>query len=397
MDEIYLDNAATSFPKPESVYVAMTEFMRQIGTSPSRGSYQRAQEAERKLIMLRSRLSQLLGIANPSRLILTANATDSLNMALKGFLREGDHVIVTDVEHNAVLRPLWGLRQSRQIDVSIVTANNLGEIDPDEIFKLITPKTRLICCTHASNVLGTIQPIHDIARRCCQQQVFLLVDGSQTVGAIPVNIEQLGVDFYAFTGHKSLLGPTGTGGLFVREGIEMTPFREGGNGIHSEDLTQPVTWPERHESGTPNMVGLAGLLAGVDYLLERGVDTIQAHELHLNKMLMTGFQNIDGVTIYGPDADKKTGITSIGFQAMSTAEMGQILSKKFGIMIRTGIHCAPLIHNTLGTKGQGTLRFSMGFASTTNEIMTVIQAVQDIARAVYRRQSTTTINESESS
>lgn len=386
MHDSYLDNAATSFPKPESVYAAMDGFIRKIGASPARGSYPRAQESERCLVRGRSKLAQLLGIANPSRLIFTANATDAINIALKGFLQTGDHVITTSAEHNAVLRPLWAMQTSRGITLSIVPTNALGEIDPDALFQQVTPKTRLVCCTHASNVLGTLQPVEEIARRCRALGIACLVDGSQSAGVIPVDMEKLGVDFFAFTGHKSLLGPTGTGGLYVRDGIDIATFREGGSGSHSEDLNQPTVWPERHESGTPNMMGLVGLFAGVDFLLEKGVSTIQQHERELTHQLMEGFRRIPGITLYGPDVDKKVGITSIGFSAMSTAEMGQILGKKFGIMIRTGIHCAPLIHQQIGTAGQGTLRFSVGYATTQDDITAAIQSVQDIASAVYRRQ-----------
>jgi len=388
MDQIYLDNAATSFPKPESVYVAMDTFLRTVGASPARGSYLRAQESERKLIRLRSSLSRLLGISDPSRLILTSNATDALNMALKGFLQPGDHVITTDVEHNAVLRPLWALQKAQRITLSIAPSNPMGEVDPQQIFAQVTAQTRLICCTHASNVVGTLQPIEAIAHECRKRGIALLVDGSQSVGALPVHVKDLDVDFFAFTGHKSLLGPTGTGGLYVREGIEIAPFREGGNGAHSESLDQPASWPERHESGTPNMVGLVGLLAGVEFLLATGVDKIRAHEVALTERLMDGFRSIKEIQIYGPEAEKKVGITSIGFSAMSTAEMGQILGKKFGIMIRTGLHCAPLIHTQLQTQGQGTLRFSVGYSTTVEDIDTVVRVLREIVASVYRRQPT---------
>jgi cysteine desulfurase family protein len=384
MAEIYLDNAATSFPKPETVYTAINDFMRNIGASPSRGSYSRAQEAERKLLRLRSNLAKLLGINNPSRLIFTNNSTDALNMAVKGYLKEGDHVVATNLEHNAVLRPLWCLKESGKITISIVNSNIMGELDPNNIFKLVTPNTRLITCTHASNVLGTIQPVATIAQKCRELGICFLVDGSQTAGAIPLDLEANGIDMFAFTGHKSLLGPTGTGGLYVREGIDILPFRQGGDGNHSEDLNQPGAWPERHEAGTPNIVGLVGLLAGVDFLLQEGVQSIRAHEIELNNMLSEGLRKIDGITIYGPEAEKKVGITSIGFDAMSTSEMGQILSKKFGIMIRTGIHCAPLIHETIGTKSKGTLRFSVGFANTQKEISYTLDTVRTIATTVYR-------------
>lgn len=386
MNEIYLDHAATSFPKPEPVYQAIDEFMRKGGGSPSRGSYLKAQESEKKLVRLRSKLSQLFGIQDPSRLIFTSNSTDALNLAIKGWLREGDHVITTDLEHNAVLRPLWGLRRTRNIDVTIVRSNARGEIDPDDIIKAITPRTRLICCIHASNVTGTIQPIAEIAKRCRERNIPLLVDGSQTAGAFPIsNIEEMGIDFFAFTGHKSLLGPTGTGGLFVRPGIELEPFREGGNGAHSEDLDQPSTWPERFESGTPNTMGLVGLLAGVEFLMEKGIESIHQHERKLTHMLMNGLRQIEGILIHGPDTDKKVGITSISFKSLDTTEAGQLLGKKFGIMVRSGIHCAPLVHEAIGTKGQGTIRLSVGWSNTEDEIQKVITHIREIAETVYRR------------
>lgn len=383
--EIYLDNAATSFPKPESVYLAIENFMRKNGGSPSRGSYAKGQESENKVIKLRSRLSNLLGILDPSRLIFTANATDALNLALKGWLAEGDHVITTDLEHNAVLRPLWGLRKTRNIDVTIIKSNALGEIDPWEIKRAVTPRTRLVCCVHASNVLGTILPIGEIAKITRELEIPLLVDGSQTTGAIPINLKELGVDFFAFTGHKSLLGPTGTGGLYVKSGIELEPFREGGNGSHSEDLNQPTVWPDRFESGTPNMMGLVGLLAGVEFLLEKKIESIHAHEEYLNNALMENMGSIDGIKIHGPSADKKVGITSMSFETLDSTEVGQILGKKFGIMVRTGIHCAPLVHENIGTKGKGTVRFSVGWSTTSDEIDYVIRTLREIAETVYRR------------
>lgn len=359
--------------------------MRHAGASPGRGSYPKAQESERIVIKLRSRLSQLLGIKEPSNLVLTSNATDAINLAIKGHLKEGDHVITTDVEHNAVLRPLWSLKKSRNLDVTIIKSNSLGEISPDDIKKAITPRTCLIACTHASNVLGTIQPIQDISKIAHEREIPLLVDGSQTAGAMSINLEELGADMFAFTGHKSLLGLTGTGGLFVRSDLELAPLREGGNGTHSNSLDQPMQRPERYESGTPNMIGFAGLLAGVEYLLETGVEKIRSHELELNKMLMAKLENINGVKIYGPEAESKVAITSIGLGSLDTAEVGQMLGKKFGVCVRTGIHCSPLVHQNIGTQDQGTIRFSIGWANTPENIDAASNAIREIAEAIYRR------------
>lgn len=352
--------------------------MRESGASPGRGSYPKAQESERIVIKLRSRLSQLLGINNPSNLILTNNATDALNLALKGHLRDGDHVVTTDIEHNAVLRPLTSLRKTRNIDFTIVKSNSQGEVCPDDIKKAITPKTRLITCVHASNVSGTIQPIQEISRISHDLGIPFLVDGSQTTGAIPVNIEELGADMFAFTGHKSLLGLTGTGGLFLRSDLDLQPLREGGNGSHSNSLEQPSERPERYESGTPNMIALAGLLAGVEYLLETGVENIRAHELELNRLLMSEFENIAGVKINGPEASKKVAITSISLGSLDVSEVGQMLGKKFGICVRTGIHCAPLTEKS-------SIRFSLGWANTREDIQSAVKAVSEIAAAIYRR------------
>jgi cysteine desulfurase family protein len=339
------------------------------------------------MVNLRFKLAQLLGVPDPSRLILTVNSTDALNLALKGLLKENDHVIITDLEHNAVLRPLWGLRRTRKIAVTTIPSNTRGEVNPDDIFRAVTPLTRLIVCTHASNVLGTIQPIGEITRRSRELGIPTLVDGSQTAGAIPVHLDKLGVDLFAFTGHKSLLGPTGTGGLAVSAGLELEPFREGGNGSHSEDLEQPKSWPERHESGTPNTFGLVGLLAGVEYLQEKSVVAIRNHELELTRHLMEKLSAIEELKIHGPEPESKVGITSVSLKVLDTSEVGQILGKKFGIMVRTGIHCAPLIHKNLGTQGQGTIRFSVGWSNTHDDVEKAANAMQEIAAAIYRRRA----------
>lgn len=383
--EIYLDNAATSFPKPEAVYEAVNQFMRYGGASPARGSYSKAQDSQRILLKVRSQLSHLLGISDPSNLIFTNNSTDALNLALKGYLQQGDHVVTTDLEHNALLRPLWNLRRTRRVDATIVKSNAMGEVSPDDVMRAVTPKTRLVSCVHASNVLGTLQPIQEIAKRCREREIPLLVDGSQTAGAFSVNIDELGVDMFAFTGHKSLLGLTGTGGLYIRSGLDLAPLREGGNGTHSESLEQPAERPERYESGTPNMVGLAGLLAGVEYILATDLYAIRAHEISLNHMLMEKLRAIDGVTVYGPEAERKVAITSMSLKSLDTTEVGQMLGKKFGVMVRTGLHCSPFIHENLGTKEQGTVRFSLGWSNTRDDVEMACDAVSQIARAIYRR------------
>lgn len=386
MNDIYLDHAATSFPKPECVYQQVENFMRHCGASPARGSYRKAQEAERIVLNLRSTVAKVFGILNPSNVIFTTNATDALNLALKGYLRTGDHVVTTDLEHNALLRPLWRLRQTRQIEVSIVKSNVLGEIAPEDIVKAIRPNTRLVACVHASNVLGTIQPIRQISEKTRSLGIPLLVDGSQTAGSLPIDVEELGIDLFAFTGHKSLLGLPGTGGLYIRDGLDLEPLREGGTGSRSESLDQPHTRPEKFESGTPNTFGLVGLLAGIQYIEETGIQSIRTHEILLNQELMHQLKKITGVTVYGPEADSKVAITSMNIHSLPATEVGQILGKKFGVMVRTGIHCSPLLHQNLGTQESGTVRFSLGWSNTRQEVDTVVAAVREIAQAVYNRQ-----------
>lgn len=383
--EVYLDNASTSFPKPDSVYQAIHQFIVNNGASPGRGSYTKAQESERIVIRLRSKLSRLLGIANPSDLLFTHNATDALNFVLKGYLEPGDHVITTDVEHNALLRPLWSLKKSKHIEVTILKSNSEGLVSASQFEQALQSNTKLIACVHASNVLGTLQPIGAISTIAQAHKIPFLVDGSQTAGAIPVNLETLGADMFAFTGHKSLLGLTGTGGIYIKNHLDIKPFREGGNGTHSNSLDQPNERPERYESGTPNMIGLVGLLAGVDFLLDRDIESIRNHERGLNQLLMHELEKIPGVKLYGPAAESKVAITSIGLDAIDTAEIGQMLGKKFGVCVRTGIHCSPLIHEHIGTKNQGTIRFSLGWSTTESDILTAARAIHEIASAIYRR------------
>jgi cysteine desulfurase family protein len=384
--EVYLDNAATSFPKPESVYQTMDQFMRHCGGSPGRGIHSKARAAEEVVFDARSLIADLLGIAEPSRIAFTANATEALNLALKGYLRRGDHVITTQLEHNAVLRPLHTLERTRGVQITYADVDQRGGLDLESLKKAIRPETRLITCVHGNNVLGSILPLADVVRIAHAAGTAVLVDGSQTAGTLPVNIDELGLDMYAFTGHKGLLGPSGTGGLYVAPHIELEPLKEGGTGSVSESLESPTFLPDRFEPGTPNTVGLAGLGAGVRYLLERGVGQVREHEMALSRRLFEGFGALPGATVYGPtDAASRLGIVSMSFDSLNPTEVCGILSNKFGVMARSGLQCAPLTHRRLGTERQGVLRFSVGALSTEEDIDTALSAVQRIVSVLYKK------------
>ncbi|MBI1849250.1 MAG: aminotransferase class V-fold PLP-dependent enzyme, partial [Planctomycetes bacterium] len=282
LEGIYLDNASTSYPKPKAVYEAVSEFALSCGASPGRGAYPRALEAEDMLARCRSDVAKLLGVRNPTRIAFASGSTEALNWAIKGVLtRPGDHAVVTALEHNAVLRPLQWLNRTREVTWSVVPCNDDGHVEPADIAEAIRPETRLLCAVHASNVLGTLLPIRDIVEVAHGRGVPVLVDGSQTAGSVPFSVEDLEIDLFAFTGHKSLLGPPGSGGLYVRPGLEIETWKEGGTGLHSESLDAPLEMPARLEAGTPNTWGLAGLIGGVEWLLHTGVEYVRGHEMHL--------------------------------------------------------------------------------------------------------------------
>ena len=384
MNQVYLDNSATSFPKPECVYHAVEHFMRERGGSPGRGSHRKARDAGDVVLATRRALAQLFGVSEPSRIVFTSNATESLNLALKGILRSGHHVVITDLEHNAVVRPLWRLRETLGVRVSVVESSAEGFIEPRRVADAIGDATRLVCCAHASNVLGTIQPIADIADVVHRRRIPLLVDASQSAGVVPIDVQAMGIDLLAFTGHKGLLGPPGTGGLYVREEIELEPLRHGGTGIASESLIQPRSMPEGYEAGTANSFGIAGLAAGVGFVAERGPDTIRAHETSLNERFMQSMQSLGCATLYGPSrADRKVGITSFNLDGLDPANVGRILDRRFGIMVRTGLHCSALTHRKLRTEARGAVRVSFGCFNTPEEAAYVAEALQEIAATIH--------------
>ncbi len=374
---IYLDNAATSFPKPPEVVQAVTGFFERAGACPGRGAYAMARQAGAVVDGTRRLLARLLHTPSPERIVFTLNATDALNMAIKGTLADGDHVVTTVIEHHSVGRPLVALERDGRIHVTRVPVSGAGLVDPADIRRAITLATRLVAVVHASNVTGALQPIDDIAQIVRETGAWFLVDASQTVGAVPIDIERSGIDLLAFPGHKGLLGPPGTGGLVVGSRVDIRPWREGGTGAWSELLEQPNAWPWHLEAGSPNTAGLAGLSAAVEYLLARGVDSIRAHELRLTMHLLDALARDERITIHGPRAiDQRVAVVSMTACGAAVATLGERLDRDYEIAVRTGLQCAPGAHRALGTFPAGTLRISPGCFTTEAEIDACVQALR---------------------
>lgn len=377
---IYLDNAATSWPKPPTVIAAMTNALCVAGGNPGRSSHQAAMHAAENLMECRENLAELFNIANPLRLCFTANATESLNLALKGLLRQGDHVVCTSMEHNSVWRPLCRLRQSG-VEFSVARADDRGVISPAGVVREIRPNTRLITAIHASNVNGAINPVAEIGQVARDRGIAFLVDAAQTAGSVPIDAEAMKIDLLAFPGHKGLLGPTGTGGLFIRESIDLQPLREGGTGSESASSAQPEYLPDRYESGTLNTLGIAGLNEGVKYLLHDGVAAIQCREWQLTQRLLAGLSSNSGVTVYGPGLDQpRAAVVSFNVADRDPAWVAEQLDRDFGIACRPGLHCAYLAHQTQGTERIGTVRLSPGPFTTEFEIEAAVTAVKALSQ-----------------
>jgi cysteine desulfurase/selenocysteine lyase len=382
---IYLDNGATSFPKPEEVYSYMDYFYRHFGVNPGRSGYDLCLEAEATVDSTRQMLTSLFNGTDPNRLCFSYNSTDALNLIIFGMLRLGDHAITTTIEHNSVLRPLYHLSQDG-IDVDYVPFDGAGFVDPDDIRKMFRPNTRLVIVNHASNVIGTVQPIGEIGRYCREAGIPFAIDASQSAGKIPIDMEGQLVDVVAFTGHKSLLGPTGIGGLYVREGIEIRHTRAGGTGVRSADRAHLDEYPFRLEYGTHNTIGIAGLNAGLKWVLARGIESIHEHEMKLARILHDGLENIPGVILYvQEDLANHIAVLAFNVEGMDAGDVGTMLDVDHDIACRTGLHCAPLLHEQLGTAGiRGSVRFSIGPFNTEEQIATAIAAVEEIASFAKR-------------
>jgi len=376
---IYFDNAATSWPKPAPVCAALNDYFGDAGGNPGRSGHRMSIAAARVVENARETLADFFHAGDPSRIIFTQNATHALNLALYGLLRPGDHVVTTGMEHNSVMRPLRHL-ESRGVEISVVPCATDGMLDVQSVQRAIRPDTRLIVTTHASNVAGTLIPVAELGALARQKGVFYLVDAAQTAGAVPVDVQQMRVDLLAFTGHKALLGPTGTGGLYVREGIELTPLMRGGTGSDSAHEIQPQFLPDAYESGTLNVAGIAGLAAGAHFVSEVGVEAVRTHEQKLVAQFLDGASDIPGIALYGPrDAKLQCGVISFNLAAAVPSEVGLILDQSFEIMARTGLHCAPSAHRTLGTFPAGTVRFSFGWFNTPAEVEIALKALKEIA------------------
>jgi cysteine desulfurase family protein len=375
---IYLDNAATSFPKPESVYRAMDRCAREQLANPGRSGHRMALTAERILEDCRHRLNQLFHGASAERWSLTFNCTDALNMAIKGVLRPGDHVVTTDLEHNSVSRPLVAMERAGIISLTRVPHDGQGIVEPDAIRKAMTPKTRLVAVTHASNVLGTVQPIREFSQIVRDSQAFFLVDAAQTAGVLPIEVQADGIDLLAMPGHKALFGPTGTGALYVAPRVPMKAWREGGTGGDSLSPTQPADYPFYLEGGTPNVLGIAGLIAGLAFVEEKGLATIHRHENNLIERLRPALVQL-GCEVFGhADTAHRVGTLSFRHAMLPAAEIGGILDQSFDIAVRPGLHCAPYVHRSLGTVPDGLVRVSVGPFNAEADIDQLAGAVREI-------------------
>lgn len=382
---IYLDNAATTFPKPASVLRNTVETYARIGVSPGRGNYDLAAEAEELVRRTRQKAARFFGSSDPDRVIFTGNATDALNIALQGLLRPGDHVVSTRLEHNSVLRPLYHLRRKGIIEYDLVPFDGRGFVDPGDIIAAIRPNTKLVVLCHASNVLGTIQPVQEIGRRCAEHGVPLLIDAAQSAGTIPVDIQSWQIAGLAFTGHKSMFGPTGIGGLVLSRQLDgIEPLRFGGTGVDSGNPVHTEAFPYRLEAGTLNLMGIIGLSEGIDFLEEKGIESIHAGEMELLKRLRDGLSRLEGIRLYcTEDLSDHVGLLTANVRGMDPNSVGAILDADFGIAVRAGLHCAPLVHESLGTSPYGGVRFSIGPFNTGEEIDRTLAAMAEIAR--YRK------------
>lgn len=380
---IYLDNAATSWPKPEAVYQAVDHYQRQLGASPSRSVYAEALEVDRIVQATRMALVRLLDGEGPEHLVFTLNGSDALNLAIHGVLRPGDHVITSAVEHNSVLRPLRWLEDRGEIEVTRVACGADGIVDPDAIRAAWRPATRLVALVHASNVTGALQPIVEVGRIVREQEGLFLVDAAQSLGHVPLSVTEAHIDLLAAPGHKGLLGPLGTGLLWIRPGVEseVAPLRQGGTGTRSQEDRQPHELPDRFEPGNVNALGVCGLQAGVEFVQRTGITTLRTHAVQLTRRLREGLAAIARVRLYGPaDPQWRVGVVSMTLQGVSPQELAVILEAGYRIQVRAGLHCAPRMHAALGTLATGgTVRFSLGPSNTAEQIDMVIGAVEAIA------------------
>lgn len=379
---IYLDNGATTYHKPEAVIQAVADAMRHMGNS-GRGSHQASLGASRTIYDTRVLLSELFGLGNPLQVAFTANSTASLNMAVQGIFSPGDHVITTMLEHNSVLRPLYRMRENG-VELTIVRADKLGNIRYEDMEAAIRPNTKGIICTHASNLTGNLVDIARVGEICRRASLVFILDASQTAGVFDIDMGKMGIDVLCFTGHKSLMGPQGTGGICVREGISIRPLMAGGSGTHSYSELHPSDMPEALEAGTVNGHGIAGLHAALEFIKETGIESIRDREQMLMRRFYQGVSDIRGVTVYGDFSrmDVHAPVVALNIRDHDSGEVSDGLAMDYGIYTRAGAHCAPLMHQALGTVEQGAVRFSMSYYNTEEEMDQAVLAVREMAESI---------------
>jgi cysteine desulfurase family protein len=375
---IYLDNGATTFPKPKVVTDKIMECYLGYAGNPGRSGHKLAMKIDLEIYETREKICKLINGTEVLNVIFTFNATDSLNLAIKGVLEEGDHVITTSMEHNSVLRPLNQLRKEGKIELSIVYADDKGYIDPQKIFEALTPNTKMIVTTHMSNVFGTIVDIKAIGDFCKENNILYLVDASQSIGVLDIDVQEMNIDLLAFPGHKALFGPMGTGALYIKEGIIVKPLKEGGTGSYSHSIDQPDLYPDSLESGTPNGVGIIALGKGIDFINEVGLENIRNHEMSLKNHFIELLKDNEDVILYGTLDDRQGAVVSLNVKDMDSSEISYILSDEFDIYTRPGFHCAPLAHKTMGTEELGAIRFSFGYYNTLEEVEKTVEVLLNI-------------------
>lgn len=384
-DRLYADNAATSFPKPPAVWEAMRRYAEELGASAGRGAYREAIETGELLAACRRRLAKLINAEDPNQIIFTHNCSGALNQAIKGLLRPGDHVVTTVMEHNSVLRPLNALAAERTITLDMVTAGDSGSglVRSQDVIAAVRPQTKLVCLVHASNVTGSLQPVAAVAAETRRRNIPILVDAAQSLGHVPIDVRAMQIDLLAMPGHKGLMGPLGTGALYMRAGLEnvIRPLIEGGTGSVSELPIQPDFMPDKFESGSHNAIGLAGLNAALECLERETVARRREHDLELAAAFIEGCRNVEGLTIYGPtDPLERVAVFSVRLEGLEPGELAALLETEFGILTRPGIHCAPLAHRMIGTDSLGgTTRLSFGAYNTLPDVRRCIDALAKLA------------------
>lgn len=380
---IYLDNASTSYPKPDVVIDGMSRFMKKIGTSAGRGAYKRASKTDELLTDCRQMVCKLFNGSDPSKVIFTSNITESLNIIINGVLEEGDHVITSSLEHNSVRRPLNTLKRDLGIEISNAPCSSEGVTSPEEVEKLIKPNTKLIVFTHASNVLGTIQPIREIGAIAKKYNILFVIDSAQTAGAYPIDVVKDNIDILAFTGHKSIMGPTGTGGFLINCDKSIKPFKSGGTGGDSADPYQPDILPHKYEAGTPNVAGIIGLREALIYIQNEGIDKIRKKEESITRYALRRLSEVEGIEIYGPKKEEEImGVISFNLKDLSPEKVAKELDRNYNIAVRVGIHCAPTAHEVMGTLDRGSVRIGIGYFNKKRHIDTLINGLKNISKSL---------------